>query len=77
MENMAEKQKVGFYRFTPYFSWSKNGEFISLYNISDAVMECAKVGAKAGNFLLEDIEITEESLRKSGLIEILRKLSKD
>ncbi len=74
---MIEKQKIGFYQFTPYFLCNKKGEFIPLYAISDAVMECAKVGVKAGNFLLEDIEITEESLKKSGLIEILRKLSKD
>ena len=76
VKDMAEEQKRGFYKYTPYFLSGKYGEFIPVYAISDAVMECAKVGIKAGNFLIEDIEMTEKSLRKSGLIEVLSKLSK-
>ena len=74
---MNKNQERGYFDYVPYFLWGKNGEFIPLYTISDAVMECAKVGVKAWNFLLEDVEITEESLRKSGLIEILRQLYKN
>ena len=73
---MVEQQKRGYHNYIPYFLIDEKREFIPVYAISDAVMECAKVGVKAGNFLIEDIEIAENSLRKSGLIEVLKKLSK-
>ncbi|MBI2045129.1 hypothetical protein HYT23_03660 [Candidatus Pacearchaeota archaeon] len=69
---MAEQQKTGFHNYVPYFLVDEKGELIPIYAMADAITECAKVGIKAGNFLLEDID---EILEKGGLIEILRKLS--
>ena len=71
---MAINQKQGYLRYVPYFLIDEKGIIISNYFMSDVIMECARAGVKAGNYLLEDLEESRGSRRKNGLIDALKKI---
>ena len=61
--------KIGYFDFTPYLIFDEDKqEIVKIYFPADAIIPEARIGTKAGNYFLDDLEKwlrKEQAIKKS------------